>query len=37
MMQTYDGAATVDAQGEPVGTVERNYVDSSGTLRLTRP
>ena len=34
MMQTYDGAKVVDAQGEPVGTVERSYVDDSGTVRL---
>src|SRR2546421_12707365 len=34
MMQTYDGAKVVDAQGEPVGAVERSYVDDSGTVRL---
>jgi Domain of unknown function (DUF2382)/PRC-barrel domain len=34
MMQTYDGADVVDALGEPVGTVERSYVDESGTVRL---
>jgi Domain of unknown function (DUF2382)/PRC-barrel domain len=34
MMQTYDGADVVDAQGEPVGAVERSYVDGSGTVRL---
>jgi hypothetical protein len=36
-MRTYDGAEVVDAQGEPVGTVEHRYVDRGGTLRLTRP
>jgi hypothetical protein len=34
MMQTYDGADVVDALGEPVGAVERSYVDESGTIRL---
>ena len=34
MMQTYDGADVVDALGEPVGTVERSYVDESGTIGL---
>jgi hypothetical protein len=33
-MQTYDGADVVDALGEPVGAVERSYVDESGTIRL---
>jgi hypothetical protein len=33
-MQTYDGAEVVDAQGEPVGAVERSYVDDSGTGEL---
>src|SRR5437588_800989 len=34
MMQTYDGAKVVDTQGQPVGAVERSYVDRSGTVRL---
>jgi len=34
MMQTYDGAKVVDAQGKPVGAIERSYVDDSGTVRL---
>src|ERR671933_224850 len=34
MMQTYDGVDVVDVQGEPVGAVERSYVDGSGTVRL---
>jgi hypothetical protein len=34
LMQTYDGADVVDALGEPVGAVERSYVDESGTIRL---
>ena len=34
MMQTYDATDVVDALGEPVGIVERSYVDESGTIRL---
>jgi hypothetical protein len=37
MMQTYDGAAVMDAQGEPVRTLECSYLNGSGTLRLARP
>jgi hypothetical protein len=34
MMQTYDGADVLDVKGEPVGAVERSYVDDGGTVRL---
>src|SRR5438874_9753361 len=34
MMQDYDGAEVVDAHGERIGTVERSYVDDSGTARF---
>jgi hypothetical protein len=37
MTRRYDGPATVDAQSEPVVTVDRSYVDGSGTLRSTQP
>ena len=34
MIQDYDGAEVVDAQGEPIGAVERSYVDDSGIARF---
>jgi hypothetical protein len=34
MIQDYDGAEVVDAQGERIGTVGRSYVDDSGTTRF---
>jgi hypothetical protein len=34
MIESYDGAKVVDAQGERIGTVERSYVDDSGTARF---
>ncbi len=36
MVQDYNGTTVVDAAGEPIGTVERSYVDDAGTVRVVR-
>lgn len=34
MVQDYNGATVVDTAGERIGTIERSYVDDTGTVRM---